>query len=175
MRFYAFNEDGGDTVNLLLDHNTTANLDWNLSGSNTSGPKEVLEKLQTDTSSWVGTETLANYTMDQTGQTSNAKYTIDYTSYKARLITANEVAEIVGNTSWNEKTASDKLYFDANTWLYNKTYPDCYGYWTVSSKADSSSDAWFVHYGTYIGNVPVSNSYFWGVRTVIEVLRSKLS
>ena len=142
MKFYIFNYDGGDTLNLLLDHNTTAIIAWNSSGSNASGPKEVLEQLKKDTDSWVGTETPTNYTMDQSAQTSKAKYTIDYSSYKARLITANEIATITGNTSWDETTASlgEQYYFDTkiktpsdtctsgNTtgckygWLYDRTY-----------------------------------------------------
>ncbi len=143
MKFYAFNDDGKDTVNLILDHNTTATVAWNSSRSNASGPKEVLEQLKTDTSSWVGTITPENYSIDQTGQPSNAKYIIDYSSYKARLITAGEVTTITGNTTWNEKTASKAYYFDSNTttrsdtckkgnttgckygWLYDRTYTNC--------------------------------------------------
>ena len=124
MKFYAFNDSGGQTVNLLLDHNTTATIAWNSSGSSVNGPKEVLEQLKTDTSSWIGVETPDNYSMDQTGQTSNAKYTIDYSSYKARLITANEVAQITGNTSFDEKTfIGQTYYFDSNT---STASPTCY-------------------------------------------------
>ena len=143
MKFYAFNDNGKDTVNLILDHNTTAAVAWNSSGSNASGPKEVLEQLKTDTSSWVGTITPENYSIDQSNQSSKAKYTIDYSSYKARLITAQEIAQITGNTTWNEKTASDWYYFDTKTttesdtcksgnttgckygWLYDRTNTDC--------------------------------------------------
>ena len=85
MKFYAFNDDGKDTVNLILDHNTTAKQAWNSSGSNASGPKEVLTQLNDDTKNWVGTETPSNYTMDQSTQVSKAKYTIDYSGYKANL------------------------------------------------------------------------------------------
>ena len=150
MKFYAFNDDGKNTVNLILDHNTTALVAWNNtytddSGSkiNAKGPKEVLTQLNDDTKSWVGTITPSNYTMDQTGQTSNAKYTIDYSGYKARLITANEIAQITGNTTWDEKTASSSFHFDTNTttasdtckngdtsgcqygWLYDRTNKSC--------------------------------------------------
>ena len=144
MKFYAFNDDGKDTVNLILDHNTTATVAWNSSGSNASGPKEVLKQLNDDTKSWVGTKTPSNYTMDQTGQTSNAKYTIDYSGYKARLITAQEIAQITGNTGWDEKlAASNWYYFDSKSttasdtckegnttgckygWLYDRTSIDC--------------------------------------------------
>ena len=162
MKFYAFNDDGKDTVNLILDHNTTAKVAWNKtykndSGSitNAKGPKEVLDQLKTDTSSWKGTITPSNYTMDQTGQTSNAKYTIDYSSYKARLITAQEIAKITGNTSWNEVTGTSNFYFDTNTssqsatcksgnttgcgygWLYDRTNKECTKYGCLNN-ADSS-------------------------------------
>ena len=143
MKLYAFNDDGKDTVNLILDHNTTALVKWNSSGKNASGPKEVFNQLKIDTDGWKGTITPSNYTMDQTGQKSNTKYTIDYSSYKARLITANEIAQITGNTTWNEKTANNGYYLDSKTdsasdtckegnttgcgygWLYDRTSKEC--------------------------------------------------
>ena len=146
MKFYAFNDDGGDTVNLLLDHNTTAMVEWNSSGSNANGPKEVLDQLKTDTSSWRGTITQKNYTVEQSGPTGNVDYTIDYSGYKARLITAGEIAQIVGNTTWNEKTATNWYYLDSKTsdvistckegntsrckygWLYDRTHTSCTTY-----------------------------------------------
>ena len=146
MKFYAFNDDGGDTLNLILDHNTTTRILWNSSGSSANGPKEALTQLKADTENWKGTETPTNYTIDQTGQTSNAKFTIDYSGYNARFITAQEVATITGNTSWNEKNAKYVFYFDTNTpsksstcqsgnisgcsygWLYDRTSEDCTTY-----------------------------------------------
>ena len=178
MKFYAFNDDGKDTVNLILDHNTTAKVAWNNtykndSGSiiNAKGPKELLDQLKTDTSSWKGTETPTNYTLDQTRRTSKAKYTIDYSEYKARLITAQEIATITGHTDWNEsyyhlesKSSSQQspTCRSGNTtgckygWLYDRTKTNCttYGclnnsdisasYWTASSVAGSSDSAWIV-------------------------------
>ena len=204
MKFYAFNDDGKDTVNLILDHNTTSVVAWNSSGSNTSGPSEVLTQLNDDTKSWVGTETPSNYTMDQSTQGSKAKYTIDYSGYKARLITAQEIATITGNTSWDEKRAnsSSKWYnLDSNTnsttscksgckygWLYDRTKESCTtygclnnsdkstsGYWTASSCASYSDIAWFVYYIGRVNTTRVSGSGFYGVRPVITVLKSKLS
>ena len=204
MKFYAFNDDGKDTVNLILDHNTTSVVAWNSSGSNTSGPSEVLTQLNDDTKSWVGTETPSNYTMDQSTQGSKAKYTIDYSGYKARLITAQEIATITGNTSWDEKRAnsSSKWYnLDSNTnsttscksgckygWLYDRTKESCttygclnnsdkstYGYWTASSCASYSDIAWDVNYYGDVNTRRVSFSSSYGVRPVITVLKSKLS
>ena len=213
MKFYAFNDDGGDTLNLMLDHNTTSLVAWNKtykndSGSiiNANGPKEVLDQLKNDTDGWKGTITPTNYTMDQTGQTSNAKYTIDYSSYKARLITAQELAQITENTTWDEKTANNYYYLDSKTktasdtckygntsgcsygWLYDRTNTSCidrgclnnsdkgtFGYWTASSRADSSNSAWAVRFYAIVDSDYVVYSGYGGLRPVITILKSKLS
>ena len=205
MKFYVFNDDGKDTVNLILDHNTTALVAWNSSRSNASGPSEVLTQLNDDTKSWVGTITPANYTMDQSTQGSKAKYTIDYSSYKARLITANEIAQITGNTTWDEKIDNSYYYLDSKTttasttcksgnttgckygWLYDRTHKNCiafgclnksdketYGYWTASSRAGDSIEAWHVRYGANVSSNVVSDSSEDGVRPVITILKSQL-
>ena len=201
LKFYAFNDFGSDKLNLILDHNTTAVVAWNSSGSNTSGPNEVLEQLKSDTSSWKGTITPSNYTMDQLTQGSKAYYTIDYRDYKARLITAQEIAQITGNTTFNETTASpnDWYYFDTKSqtksttgfnygWLYDRTHKSCTiygcsnisdvetkGYWTASSLADVDFVAWFVGSGGNVTSNIISYSDHYGVRPVITVLKSKLS
>ena len=194
MKFYAFNDDGGDKINLLLDHNTTASVAWNSSNSNGSGPNEVLTQLYNDTYLWQGTETPLNYTMDQRGRESNAYYTIDYKEYRARLITAQEIAQITGATSWNELTAtsSDWYSFDSKDgWLYDRTSTYCtddgclnnadsstpaemHGYWSASSTAVGISYAWNVNYDGGVYRDYVARSDVFGVRPVIEVLKSKL-
>ena len=164
MKFYAFNDDGGDTINLILDHNLSGGGSWS-SGTNASGPSEVLKQLNDDTKSWAGTETPTNYTMDQTGQPTNAKYTIDYSTYKARLITAHEIAQITGNTTWDEKTATNSFYFDSKTdtasttckrgdtsgcsygWLYDRTTADCTTYGCLNN-AESASAGYMSGYWT---------------------------
>ncbi len=151
MKFYAFNDDGGETINLILDHGMSVLSEWissenNPNTSTVNGPREILDRLKSYTSSWKGTETPTNYTMDQTGQPSNAKYTIDYSGYKARLITAQEIAQITGNTSWDERIATNGYYFDSKTstqsdtcksgnttgcsygWLYDRASYDCTTY-----------------------------------------------
>ena len=99
--------------------------------------------------------------MDQTGQTSNAKYTIDYSEYKARLITANEIAKITGNTSFDEKTTTDDvIYFDTNTttesdtckegdtsgclygWLYDRISISCTKYGCLNNSDQDTNGYW---------------------------------
>ena len=183
MKFYAFNDDGKDTVNLILDHNTTALVAWNSSGSNASGPKEVLTQLNDDTKTWVGTETPSNYTMDQSDQPSKAKYTINYSDYKARLITAGEVAQITGNTAWDEKTATNSFYFDSKTdtasttcksentsgckfgWLYDRTSKSC-----TTNGCLNNADSSMTGYGYWTASSRADNSYSaWGVGSLANV------
>ena len=212
MKFYAFNDDGKDTVNLILDHNTTVTVAWNAtykndSGSiiNAKGPKEVLDQLKEDTKYWVGTITPENYSIDQSTQKSKAKYTIDYSSYKARLITAQEVAQITGNTTWDEKLSTSNFYFDTNTitasdtcksgnttgckygWLYDRTNKECIKYGCLNNSDQAIYGYWTAssHASTYIlawrvGSDGALGNYSvvygnYGVRPVITVLKSKLS
>ena len=162
MKFYAFNDDGGSNVNLLLDHNTTAEVLWNLTVSTASGPKEVLNQLKKDTALWQGTITPENYSIDQSEQGSGVKYAVDYSDYKARLITAQEVAQITGNTTFDEKTSSSIFYFDTNTttesktckygntsgcnygWLYDRTDTDCTNYGCLNNSDLSTYGYWTI-------------------------------
>ena len=209
LKFYAFNDDDENKVNLILDHNTTALVAWNSSGNNKKGPAEVLTQLKSDTSSWKGTITPSNYTMDQSTQGSGANYTINYKDedYKARLITAQEVATITDYSGWNEKVSANSIwyYFDSKTtkrsdtcksgdtsgcsygWLYDRTHTSCTtygclnnsdqttnGYWTSSSRAANYYLAWYIDNKGLIYTDTIPRSGYYGVRPVIEVLRTKL-
>ena len=163
MKFYAFNDDGGDKLNLILDHNTTAMVAWNSDYTTVNGPKELLSQLKTDTNEWKGTITPANYTMDQSSASSGANYTVDYSDYKARLITANEIAQITGNTGWDEATATSYYYFhDLSTnyktgrgdvcastgctygWLYDRTNTSCTTYGCFNNSDVETYGYWTV-------------------------------
>src|SRR5574344_2566697 len=137
MKFYAFGDSStSSTVNMILDHNTTANnVKWAAS-VNTAGPTTAYTQLKSDTSSWVGVETQSNYQYTNSSTSYTVKYGDD--NANARFITANEVAKITGNTSFNSSTSTDDahFYFDSNSitqtaksqgaskyaWLYHYTY-----------------------------------------------------
>ncbi len=202
MKFYAFNDDGeSDTVNLLLDHNTTAVFDWYTSYNNTKGPsQEFLEQLKADTADWKGTITPKKYTVDQSQQGSKANYTIDYTGFNARLITANELFKISKLTNLDEITLSSENRYSLkteNNWLFDNTYKcndyGCprsethvgavsyrvYGYWTSTSCANYYAPAWLVDCDGYINSAAVQgravrNDYWYGIRPVIEVYRDSI-
>ena len=175
MKWYVFNDkEGNATVNVILDHNTTANVAWNSTGSN-SEMKEVKKALENDTSAWKNT---------------------------ARLITANEVAKITGhptfdatqtgqgwfcldtnqpdNTNWCSKAQGKSEY----AWLFDYTY-ECtnygcntsdlstYGYWTSSPYKGNFINAWRVNRG-YLGSRIVTDTDY-GIRPVITISKSILN
>ena len=172
MKWYTFNDEGEKTgkVNMILEHNTTATVAWNSTGSN-SEMKEVASQLQEDTKTWDS-------------------------SLNARLITANEVAKITDNKNFDGSTL---FYFDSNNqtqtatskgaskyaWLFDYT-KECtsygcniadssnYGYWTSTPTASNSSRVCSVNRsGDLDGNL-VGRTYR-GVRPVITVSKSVIS
>ena len=171
MKWYVFNDkEGNATVNVILDHNTTAMVAWNSTGNN-SEMKEVKIKLEEDTKDWKNT---------------------------ARLITANEVAKITGNT-WFDATQLGQswFYLDSNNqtqttnasnkskyaWLFDYTH-ECtnygcnkqdssnVGYWTSTRKIGETT-IWHVNRMGYLSaHAMTLNCY--GVRPVITISKSNV-
>ena len=187
MRWYAFNDEGNDTVNLLLDHNTTAKVAWISKadyiaaggteteygglGNNNKGPITALKQLGSDTTSW-------------------------NKSINPRLIEAREIATITGYPNWDNNfyffhTNSKTSYQGAAgtnkyAWLFDNTY-DCTtygcnvadssnnGYWTNTAHSGNSHSAWVVFYIGDLYDFIVANAGEFGVRPVITVSRSIIS
>ena len=190
MRWYAFNYDGSDTVNLLLDHNTTAKVAWvskedyiaaggtereyGSDGNNSKGPITALKQLKSDTSTW-------------------------NKSINARLIEASEIAKITGNTTWTAggyyiyyfHTNSDSSYRGAAgtnkyAWLIDNT-KECttygcnvadsstLGYWTNTVNSSLSSRAWIVNYFGNLAYNKVNFADHYGVRPVVTISKSIIS
>ena len=172
MKWYVFNDkEGNATVNVILDHNTTAKVAYNSTGNN-SEMKEVKKALENDTKDWKNT---------------------------ARLITANEIAKITGNTGWGTNiTGYPWFYFDSNNqtqianstnkskyaWLFdytnectnygcNKSDSSTWGYWTSTSYKDNSISAWHVYRGGTLNNNSVANTVY-GIRPVITISKSNV-
>ena len=175
MKWYAFNDDDkSSTVNVILDHNTTAGVAYNSTGRN-SEMKEAKIALENDTSKWKS-------------------------DLNPRLIEANEIAKITGNTGWDaSKENQEYFYFDSNNktqkanasnkskyaWLFDYTDgctsygcnkeadSSTYGYWTSTRKIYDSDFAWHVfrigclHYGGVAGTD-------YGIRPVITISKSNI-
>ena len=175
MKWYVFNDkEENATVNVILDHNTTANVAWNSTGNN-SEMKEVKIALENDTKDWKNT---------------------------ARLITANEVAKITGNPDWDASKENQTLFcLDTNqsdgtnhcaktkgtskyTWLFDYTSvctdygcnisdSSNWGYWTSIPYKDNTINVWVVNsYGSltldYVTRTVV------GIRPVITISKSNI-
>ena len=168
MKWYVFNDkEGNVTVNVILDHNTTAGVAYNSTGSN-SEMKEVKKALENDTGTWKNT---------------------------ARLITANEVAKITKHPTFDaSKENQDWFCLDTNksdntsycskaqgtseyAWLFDYTY-ECtnygcntsdlstWGYWT-------STSSWHVSRFGHLSNTN-ANYADSGVRPVITISKANI-
>ena len=186
MKWFAFNDKGNDTINLLLDHNTTAKVSWvtkadyiaaggteaeyGKDGNNSKGPITLLKQLKSDTSTW-------------------------NKSINARLIEASEIATITGNSGWT--VGGSYYYFHDNTqtrytgdagtnkyaWLFDNT-DDCttfgcnvadsstLGYWTNTAYSSLSGYAWRVFSDGSLGGTNVDYAGVLGLRPVVSVNRS---
>ena len=160
LKFYAFLDDGGKNLNLILDHNTTSIIAWNSRGSILSGPLEVINQLKTDTNNWNIPIIPKNYTYNH----ATRPYTINYNGYKARLITAQEVARITGADkvlNWKEENSPEKYYFHDYTqndttgrgdvcktkgckygWLYDRTATNCTTYGCLNDSVGTTYGYW---------------------------------
>jgi len=180
MKWYVFNDDGGDTVNLLLDHNTTATVAWGSNPDKPDGqPDMVNGQLAQDVAGWAN----------------DIKAT-------ARLITANEIAQATGNIDFDSaKEGMEPFDFDLNTdlwidsispygWLYDRTNifctnngaysdatPDDWGimegYWTSSPVIEKNELAWGVYFDGTLNGIPKMLYDTYGIRPIINVSREK--
>ena len=115
LRFYAYLEDNL-SYTMILDRNASVNkYAWASSGSNAAGPITAAPALKTLTDNWQGTITPSNYTGVFMDGVNEISYTIPYDTngYKARFISADEIARIVGNSSFNSLTSTNE-----NGWYY---------------------------------------------------------
>ncbi len=166
MGWYIVNDKGENyqSVNLILDHNTTALTTW----------LNRLTILKDDTSTW-------------------------NSSIYSRLITADELATITGNTNFKSSTASvdNWFYFDSNnqiltsskqspskySWLFDYTAGctnyGCLaeentnsGYWTeslVKNGSFANMASWYVNFPGGIGINNIDNGSYAGIRPVIKI------
>ena len=145
---------------------------WNSS----KGPLTVLSYLNENTESAWNTRMPKVPNSNDTDEqivvvdTPKSKYTINYSGYKARLITAQEIANIKGD-SFNESSSYSSVSVVSYNWLYDHSSSDAglYAYWTSSSFAGNFDYAWSLR---YVGNMDYDYvSYpFIGVRPVVTVL-----
>ena len=172
--------------------------------TNVKGPIDVIDKLKKDTAEWNETLILSNhtykskkYTVDYSGckaQLITAQELIQITGADKEPLNFKEESSMewyyLQNNSQDEKTGRGDVC-KANgckyAWLYDRTSGSCEkygclynsnseisGYWTSSAYAKNVSYAWRVDSQGIATYSAVNDANFFGVRPVIEVLKSNI-
>lgn len=131
MKWYVYKDNGDGTYQLILDHNTTASVRWSTTSTNDTNGDAVNAQLATDTTDWDS-------------------------SLKARLITADEIAEITGaNSNDTIKWSSSKTYGTTietqSAWFYLD------GGKNTNKTSYSEADGWRKQYA----NSTIKSDYAW--------------
>lgn len=201
MKWYAFLDDEHNKdLNLILDHNTTSSgVLFSETCETLDGPLSIINQLSNDTSSWNGVPTRNDkYTFNGSysdwSNTYNYTYNADYSSLKARVISADEIAKIIKANDFNASTYTDDyLYFDTLTSSsptvatnsYNFLFDNviissiygtyAYNYWTSTAVSDNKYFAWEVTAWTEGGSIQTNQadaSGSVGIRPVITIPKS---
>lgn len=150
MKWYAFSDNkNSDTVNAILDHNTTSQVAWNSSDSNIEmkEAKIELDKLKT----------------------------VNHWLLEPRMITHDEILSVTGKDS-NFKREYAWLFSYTNDCVTYGCYQSdgsTYGYWTSTSNNTNKTDAWSITFkGSMENSITSSNNY--GIRPVVSILKSDL-
>ncbi|MDD3241924.1 MAG: type II secretion system protein [Bacilli bacterium] len=94
MKWYLYSYNKNNTVDMILDHNTSNNVLWNVDGLSMEGPKTALLKLNEDTINWLGIPERADI---YNFRSAEDNYSIDYTGFRARMLYVNEILPITPN------------------------------------------------------------------------------
>jgi len=176
LKWYVYSEKG-NYVNMILDHNINIGCSgdackWAAS-NNSDGPVLALSTLDSYTNSWATETPKVPNKYGEAGAESNPqivpasandnKYSINYSGYKARLITKEEVERIkLANSNSIPSVLYGNLAANSN---------GTFGYWTSSPNAGDSDYAWYVYYNGSLSNYVVNLTGI-GVRPVITVSNS---
>ena len=193
LRWYVLNDNGDYIVDLLLDHNIKDFLAWNSQNTTVNGPdSEFLNTLKNLTDSWKGVP----IRKDSYSYSAKVNYTINYSGFRARIPSANEIARASGNTDYEETVNTSELNFredssihfvvDEKHWLYDNLY-NCgyygckkqdngtYGYWLSSVSSFNNTNALAVEWEGCIRYYRLSSTNNRdGIRPVISILKSSI-
>lgn len=128
MKWYLYSYNDDSTVDLILDHNTSNEIQWNSTGNVNEGPQEALLKLKEDTLNWNGVpERIDKY--DFISKYDN--YEVNYAGVRARFLTVNEILSISPNP--NGFSVSSGHYHDAYCFEDGSN-----GYWECASPSSEN-------------------------------------
>ena len=130
LKWYAYSENEDKTVNMILDHDITDEIAWSNDETNYAGPSmELLDLLKNTTAHWIGVK---DRTDDYRVDNSYSKYIIDYTGYKARMISAEEIANIIGYDGDLYNVNVEDL--NVTPWLFDRVSVSCEKYGCLNNK-----------------------------------------
>lgn len=177
MKWYVI-KDNGSSIDVLLDHNTTAKVAYETSGTYKEyAQASIKTQVDSDTTGWAG-------------------------GLNPRLIRADEIASIT-NTSTFDGSSSTVFYFDGTgtnkqtpasltqgasqyAWLFdyagsctnygcNVSDLTTYGYWTSSIISDYSGYIWVVKGDGGLDVGSLNNTVDFGIRPVITINKNVLN
>ena len=133
LRFFAFLDDeNSETVEMVLDHDIAINKTF----------PNAYNTIKDLTSEWNGVELPENYTQtayNSSGNTMTIKRNWYTDGFKARLMTVNEVARIVGKSGFSSETAT------SDDWFYLDGYSIDGSTWqTKSASGKGNSSYWWL-------------------------------
>ena len=168
MKWYVFNDDDkSSTVNVILDHNTTASVAWN----------STADALETDTSNWKSDLNSRLITANEVAKiTKHPTFDASKENQDWFCLDTNQP----DTTSYCAKAQGKSKY----AWLFDYTY-ECtnygcntsdlstWGYWTSTSYKDNLTYVWRVNGSGLLSGDIVTNAGF-GVRPVITISKSNI-
>ena len=172
------------TVNMIMDSNIRENgepiketpqtreerglVEWYANKlDNSYGPITAMEYLQTATVGWtnVNPQTISTF-IDDAGGIHDMERTF---ITNARLPYYSEISGVSESTLYLINYLSNYQEITGRNGVNN-----VYGYWTLSSFASLSSEAWVVDYSGISGTCSVNDDDYYGVRPVITVPVNKI-
>jgi prepilin-type N-terminal cleavage/methylation domain-containing protein len=165
MKWYAFNDDDkSSTVNVILDHNTTAGVAWD----------STADALKTDTSNWKRDLNPRLITANEVAKiTGNKGWDASKTGQSWFYLDSNNKTQ--------KANASNKSKY---AWLFDYTYgctsygcnisdSSTYGYWASTPYEDNSTGAWLVYWSGILRTGTVTDTGS-GIRPVITISKSNI-
>ena len=168
MKWYVFNDDDkSSTVNVILDHNTTAKVVYNSSGV----------ALETDTSNWKSDLNPRSIEASEVAKITGHPPVDTYRAGVSICLDTNQPATAT-HCSKAQGTSKYAWLFDytvgCTNYGCNKADSNTYGYWTSTPNRDDSTYAWYVDNNGILGNCRMAYTGH-GIRPVITISKSNIS
>ena len=184
MKFYIYDDNGDGTVDMIVDHNTSGNVAWNSSGSNSS-MVEADDRLKDDTQGWegnprlIGADEIAHIVGADRDDTIKWDKTKEYadpvedTSINSGTFSLDGTGTTYSNVDGWRMPVLNSESKSRYAWLYDYTYDCVSRNCNVSDNnaypkitKDNSSKDWLIGYWTSdraIGSYAGFSNYVWRV------------